>query len=140
MILPADLNKTDVLKGYFEQMNIDAIEAYLPDCITYQDFSKEEFTSRLKGVFNHFKESGDTCLIAVSGKCNGGCYKNHVGFCLVGNKSGNFTTLIIHEQDGILKDIKECANFKQGTVLCKLNIQFFIDDMTGWIIAGNARD
>lgn len=133
-------NKPEVLINYFEQMDIDAIETYLPDSITYQDFSKDEFIKRLKSVFKQFKKSDDTCLIAISGKCSGGCYKNHTGFCMVGNNSGNFITLIIYEQDGILKDLKECSNFKQDSVLCKLNKQYFIDDMTGWIIAGNSRD
>lgn len=136
MILPIDLNKTKELKTYFEQMDIDAIKAFLPDGITYQDFSKVEFINRLKTVFKKFKKHGDTYLIPILGKCNG-CYKNHSGFILAGNKSSNFITLIIYEQDGVIKDVKECANFKQETVLCKLNKQFFIDDMTGWIIAAS---
>lgn len=140
MIQPTSPNKTEALKNYFEQMDINAIEAFLPDDTTYQDYSKGEFINRLREIFNQFKEGGDTCLIAVSGKCSGGCYKNHKGFCLVGNQSANFIMLIICEQNGILKDVKECANFKQETVLCKLNEQLFIDDMTGWIIAGNSRD
>lgn len=133
-------NIPEELKTYFEQMDIDAIKAFLPDDNTYQDFSKGEFITRLKTVFKQFKKSGDTYLIAVSGKCSGNCYKNLSGFCFVGNISGNFITLIIYEQGGILKDVKECANFKQESVLSKLNKQFFIDDMTGWIIAGNSRD
>lgn len=139
MTSTTDSNKTNVLKSYFEQMDIEAIEAFLPDGITYQDLSKDEFINRLKTVFKQFKKRGDTYLIPILGKCNG-CYKNHSGFILAGNKSGNFITLIIYEQDGVIKDVKECANFKVETVLCKLNKQFFIDDMTGWIIAGNSRD
>jgi hypothetical protein len=132
MILPIDLNKTKELKTYFEQMDIEAIEAFLPDGITYQDFSKVEFINRLKGVFNKFKESGDTCLIALLGKCSGNCYPSKHGFCLVGNKSKNYMTLIIREQNGILEDVKECGNFLKDKKT-RLKEMFCIDEKTGFV-------
>ena len=54
---------------YISQMDIDMIDAILPDTMTYNDVSKKQFIIALNLLFNEFESYGDTHLIEFRGAC-----------------------------------------------------------------------
>lgn len=81
---------------------------------TYQDVNKEIFVSKLTGVFDRYKNEGDTHLETLTGVCtakdcsNKGCK----GISFVGNKSGITLDLIIKNKNGEVQDIFYCRSLQ----------------------------
>ena len=116
---------------YISQMDIDMIDAILPDTITYNDVSKKQFIIALDLLFNEFKSYGDTRLIQFRGVCQI-CKKGYPGFTYIGNHSKNFINIIIElpkrPYGNIdIADIYDCSSFKNNIGVLNLNKQLKIN-------------
>jgi hypothetical protein len=120
-------DQASAIRHFIEQMDIDMIEAFLDSNKTYQDMEKAKFLSKLERVFNIFKESGDTNLIAYQGRCNG-CYKDKMGYTFIGNYSFNYISIIVDSEKGTINDMFECSNFINTDQSLILNKKLYIDD------------
>ena len=89
------------------------LELLLDDSKTYQHTPKAFFLEKLELAFTEFRESLDTDLIAISGKCvNKDCPNNGCkGFSFVGNTSGQHLDLIFEETETDYSDICQCRDF-----------------------------
>lgn len=91
-------------------MDTEMLSIVLDDNRTYQEASKDAYLEKLNEVFEKFKAKGDTMLIPSSGFCgsdectNQGCK----GYSFFGNKSNNYTSLVIEEENGVVTDIYQC--------------------------------
>jgi hypothetical protein len=120
-------DQASAIRHFIEQMDIDMIEAFLDSNKTYQDMEKAKFLSKLERVFNIFKESGDTNLIAYQGRCNG-CYKDKMGYTFIGNYSFNYISIIVDSENGTINDMFECSDFLNKDQSLILNRKFYIDN------------
>jgi hypothetical protein len=120
-------DQASAIRHFIEQMDIDMIEAFLDSNKTYQDMEKAKFLSKLERVFNIFKESGDTNLIAYQGRCNG-CYKDKMGYTFIGNYSFNYISIIVDSEKGTINDMFECSDFLNKDQSLILNRKFYIDN------------
>lgn len=116
---------------YISQMDIEMIDAILPNNMTYNDVSKKHFIAALGMLFNEFRRHGDSHLIQFRGKCTF-CKKGYPGFTYVGNHSKNFINIIIEfpkrPYDNIdVADIYDCATFKNNIGVLNLNKQLKIN-------------
>ena len=116
---------------YISQMDIEMIDAILPNTMTYNDVSKKHFITALDVLFNEFKSYGDTHLIQFRGSCQS-CKKGYPGFTYIGSHSKNFINIIIEipkkENDNIdIADIYDCATFKNNLGVLNLNKQLKIN-------------
>ncbi len=118
--------QTEAIKYFIEKMDIDMIALILKDELTYQDFNKDIFISKMKILFYEFIESGDTLLISIPGQC-GTCYKDKSGYTFIGNKSFNYISILFDNDKGEIKDLFECSNFKRTDNTARLNKRLFID-------------
>ncbi len=96
---------------FITTMDIDMINTFLDDNLTYQDFEKCVFISKLQDTFDEFKKLGDTKFITHEGKCNS-CNKGCKGFSFIGDVTNNYMDIIVEASDGKIKDLYECADFK----------------------------
>ena len=120
-------DQASAIRHFIEQMDIDMIEAFLDSDKTYQDMEKAKFLSKLERVFNKFKESGDTNLIACLGRCNN-CYKDKLGYTFIGNYSFNYISIIVDTENGTINDMFECSDFLNKDQSLILNKKLYIDD------------
>jgi hypothetical protein len=120
-------SQASAIRHFIEQMDIEMIEAFLDSNKTYQDMEKAKFLSKLERVFNIFKESGDTNLIACQGRCNN-CYKDKLGYTFVGNYSFNYISIIVDSENGTINDMFECSDFLNKDQSLILNRKFYIDN------------
>ena len=120
-------DQASAIRHFIEQMDIDMIEAFLDSNKTYQDMEKAKFLSKLERVFNIFKESGDTNLIAYQGRCNN-CYKDKLGYTFIGNYSFNYISIIVDSENGTINDMFECSDFLNKDQSLILNKKLYIDD------------
>lgn len=116
---------------YISQMDVDMIDAILPDSMTYNDVSKKDFIAALGILFNEFKSYGDSHLIQFRGTCKI-CKKDYPGFTYIGNHSKNFINIIIEfpkrPYGNIdITDIYDCASFKNNLGILNLNKQLKIN-------------
>ena len=103
-------NQPDALVHFIKLMDIEMIELILEDDISYQNYPKAIFISKLQAAFDALKEVGDTELFAVHGSCNG-CNKCDTGVSFIGNVSGNYIDLIIQTKNDKIIDLFECTDF-----------------------------
>lgn len=103
-------NQTDAFIHFFKQMDIEMIDVLLDKDITYQNFEKPVFISKLQSAFDKFKDKGDTELFTIHGSCNS-CNKCDTGLSFVGNNSGNYIDLIMQIKDNKIVDLFECTDF-----------------------------
>ena len=127
--------QAEALIHFFKKMDIEMIDDILDNDITYQDFRKPFFISKLQIAFETFKKNGDTELISEPGRCNN-CNVCDSGFSFIGNNTGNFIDLIIQSENGKIVDLFECVEFlnadeiitkKERIHIDKLNIELFRD-------------
>lgn len=116
---------------YISQMDLDMIDAILPDSMTYNDVAKKDFIAALGMLFNEFKSYGDSHLIQFRGTCKI-CKKGYPGFTYIGNHSKNFINIIIEfpkrSYGNIdISDIYDCASFKNNLGILNLNKQLKIN-------------
>lgn len=116
---------------YISQMDIDMIDAILPNTLTYNDVSKKHFITALDLLFNEFKSYGDTHLIQFRGTCQS-CKKGYPGFTYIGNSSKNFINIIIEmpkkpHGNIDIADIYDCSTFKSKIGVLNLNKQLKIN-------------
>ncbi len=107
-------------------MDIDMIDAILDKDITYQNFEKPVFISKLQNAFDILKSNGDTELFIIHGSCNS-CNKCDTGLSFVGNNSGNYIDLIIQIKDDKIVDLFECTSFLNTDNNLKKNKRIDID-------------
>lgn len=121
---------TDAIKHFIEKMDIEMIDAFLDDDITYQDMEKYLFISKLQLAFISFASFGDTYLLSVEGMCNN-CDKTKSGFTFIGNNSHNYMSIIFDTKDNKIADLYECSDFKnkQGKVLRRRRIYIDNNDL-----------
>ncbi len=121
-------SQVKAIKYFFEQMDIEMIDAFLSDEYTYQNSEKKEFLYELSLVFEQFQEAGDAYLIAFEGTCNS-CIKGKFGYTFVGNVSHHYISIIFDIKDDKIVDLYNCASFKNriGNLELnkKLNINLF---------------
>ena len=117
----------EAIRFFIEKLDIEMIDAFLDDCKTYQDMQKRIFIAKLNRVFEKFKETGDTYLASYSGSCTS-CYKGKKGYTFVGNNSGNYLSIIIDSEKGVVNDMFECSSFANERIDIKLGVKFYIDD------------
>jgi hypothetical protein len=112
------------------------IDHILDNEITYQDFRKPFFISKLQIAFETFKINGDSELISKPGRCNN-CNVCDSGFSFIGDNTGNFIDLIIKTENGKILDLFECVEFlnvdeliekKQRIYIDRLNLNLFNED------------
>lgn len=124
-----------------ERMDLQGLRDFLPNDIVLQEYDKEEFLTRIKRCFDELKDNGNDCLVAVPGRCSGGCKEYREGYCFVGNYNQHYMPLIIEVQSGVLKDIHDCTRFECFTKLVRLNCSVCIDpDHELTILANNNHD
>lgn len=116
---------------YISQMDIEMIDAILPNTMTYNDVSKKHFIIALDMLFNEFKSYGDTHLIQFMGTCQS-CKKGYPGYTYIGNNSKNFINIIIEMPKKPyanidIADIYDCSKFKFKLGVLNLNKQLKIN-------------
>lgn len=121
-------NQTEAITYFITQMDLEMIDAFLDAKKTYQDMEMVVFISKLKKVFQLFKESGDSTLIPFPGQCNS-CCKDKRGFTFVGNYSLNYISIIVDTENGFINDMFECSDFINNDKSLILNTKFYIDDI-----------
>lgn len=126
----------DKIKNAIAKMDVNSLTNLLPDNLKYHDLEKSIFIERLRTAFNQFREMGDSHLIPIEGKCVG-CYNSKIGYCFVGNNTGNYMQIVIREEYGILEDIRECGNFIKLNDDIELNEMICIDEQTILISLAN---
>jgi hypothetical protein len=120
--------QSEAVLHFFQELDIDMLDAILDSNRTYQDFKKEVFIAKPTQSFNEFMDAGDTCLEMYPGHCNSkSCNFNSKGIRFIGNHSKNFMDLIIDIQNGAVKDIYECSFFKCMVDFELLNNRIEID-------------
>jgi hypothetical protein len=122
-------NQALAIKYFFERMDIEMIDAFLSDELTYQDVDKKTFIFELSTVFDRFIDSGDSYLIAFEGACNS-CIKGKFGYTFVGNKSSNYISIIFDIKDHKIIDLYDCTDFKIRIGNLELNQKFSINFFT----------
>lgn len=126
---------------YISQMDIEMIDAVLPNTMTYNDVSKKHFIAALGMLFNEFISYGDSYLIQFRGKCSY-CKKGYPGFTYIGNNSKNYINIIIEfpkKPSGNIDvaNIYDCTYFKNNLGVLnlnkqlKLNTDFYKNDVYG---------
>jgi hypothetical protein len=125
-IVPELNSQVKAIKYFFERMDIEMIDAFLSDELTYQDVDKKTFIFELSTVFDRFIDSGDLYLIAFEGACNS-CIKGKFGYTFVGNKSSNYISIIFDIKDDKIVDLYDCTKFKIRIGDLELNQKFSID-------------
>ena len=119
-------NQSEAIIHFIKTMDIEMIDSFLDNDRKYQEFEKYLFISKLQDAFEQFKNFGDTKFIAHAGECNS-CNKGCKGFSFIGNMTNNYMDIIVESADGKIKDLYECANFKnENTALIK-NKRIYID-------------
>lgn len=103
-------NQVQAIKHFIEKMDIEMIDAFLENDITYQNFEKSIFISKLQDVFEKFQNLGDTHLIATEGSCNK-CDKSRTGYLFVGNISECYMNLIFETSNDTVDNLFECNSF-----------------------------
>ncbi len=103
---------------FIQKMDIEMIDAFLDDNLTYQNFEKCIFISKLQNVFDQFKNAGDTELIMHEGMC-GDCNKGCKVYSFIGNVSNNYMDLFIQTDEGKITDMYECAACKNDKPVLK---------------------
>lgn len=99
----------DALVYYMETMDIDKINEVL-DNQKYSHKAKPEFIKSLNGVFEVFKDAGNTSLQAVSGVCKG-CNFGCKGYSFIGNNDNSHLDLAFEFENDRIKDMCDCSNF-----------------------------
>lgn len=102
--------QSEAIIYFMKEMDLEMLDAFLDNGISYQDMEKSLFLSKLQEVFMQFKSSGDSKLEAHAGKCMG-CNKGCNGFSFVGNYSKNYINMIVDVKAGRVKDLYQCFNF-----------------------------
>lgn len=120
-------NQVEAIVHFIKEMDIEMIDAFLDDRITYQNMKKYLFVSKLQSAFKEFQSSGDVKLASHPGNCNG-CNKACSGFSFLGNHSRNYMDLVVVSEGGRIKDLYECANFKISGRALKKKERIMIDD------------
>jgi hypothetical protein len=127
--------QAEALIHFFKKMDIEMIGDILDNDMTYQDFRKPFFISKLQIAFETFKKNGDTELISKPGRCNN-CNLCDSGCSFIGNNTGNFIDLIIQSENGKIVDLFECVEFlnedetitkKERIHIDKLNFDLLLD-------------
>lgn len=108
-------------------MNIAGLKVLIPETINFQDLPKERFFDLLEETFVQFKKNGDTELIPHSGCC-GECIEGCPGISFVGNKTRNYLDIIFVEENGELKELTECSQFKMADSSVQKKDRIYIDD------------
>ena len=96
-----------------KRMDVEMLNSFLDDSMTYQEASKDVFLEKIKDVFLRLKDLNDRNLKHYSGKCiskkcnNTGCN----GYRFQGNVSKVYLDLIIKESDERIQDIFHCYDF-----------------------------
>ena len=108
----------DTLVNYIERMDIEKINEIL-DNQKYSHKTKPEFIKLLKGVFDVFKEAGNTRLQAEQGVCKG-CNFGCKGYSFIGVNDNSHLDLAFEFEKDRIKDMCDCSNFatsagKKGT-------------------------
>ena len=105
--------QADAVLYFLQCLDINMVDLLLEENRTYQNFEKPLFIKKLDIALDEFIEAGDTFLNRYLGACNSeSCNYKCKGFSFVGNNSSNYFDLIFDVQDGVVKDIYECINFK----------------------------
>lgn len=99
----------DALVYHMEMMDIDKINEVL-DNQKYSHKAKPEFIKLLKGVFEVFKDAGNTSLHAVSGVCKG-CNFGCKGYSFIGTNDNSHLDLAFEFENDRIKDMCDCSNF-----------------------------
>lgn len=120
-------NQTDAIVHFIQTMDIEMINAFLDDSLTYQDFEKYLFVSKLQEAFEIFKSSGDTKLNCHHGVCEG-CNEGCNGFSFIGNLSNDYLDMVVETADGKIKDLYECSSFRNTDTTLIKNERIYIDD------------
>jgi len=116
---------------YISEMDIEMLDAILPNTITYNDVSKKNFIAALGMLFNEFRSYGDSHLIQFKGACKI-CKKGYPGFTFIGNNSKNFVNIIIEFPKNAsgnfdIVDIFDCSSFRNYVGVLNVNKQLFIN-------------
>ena len=120
-------NQIEAIQHFIKNMDIEMIDAFLDNDLTYQDFKKNIFINKLSKSFEVFKIDGDTTLSSYIGACNV-CDKTKTGYTFIGNKTHNYMSIIFDTADGKIKDLYECSDYKNKKNGLILNKRIFIND------------
>ena len=101
---------------YFQTMDIEMLRLHLKDEYSYQNTTKEIFLDKLQGVFEDYKNSGETILLMRKGECISessvckNCGKS--GYRFIGNNKGVYIDFIFEIEGDDIKDIYDCSTFE----------------------------
>jgi hypothetical protein len=129
-IQPSFQTHSDVVRYYIQTMDTDMLYFVLNNDITYQDMPRNEFILKLERAIEKFKAKGDTFLNAIEGRC-GQCSKEKTGFLFVGNNSKMYMNLLFDLENGEIKDLYECSNFKTNYDRSNFTKRLWIDNIFG---------
>jgi len=101
----------DALLYFFGKMDIDMISTLLDDKLTYQDYSKSQFVTKLDDLMFTLYQKGDFQLYIERGECYG-CNCGRSGFTFIGNRTRSFIDLVFEvDAESNVTDIYECEEF-----------------------------
>ena len=115
---------------FIEKMNIQKLDELLLEH-HYASMRKPKFLNELKGVFQEFKDGGDTVLYASQGVCQG-CKVGCPGYTFLSNNSRNYMDLVVVSENDKVTDIYECNQFNNDRYVKSMlgkRIKFYNDDM-----------
>ena len=115
------------IRHFIEKMDIEMIDSFLDNDITYQEMEKYLFISKLQQAFKTFAGFGDTHLLSVEGSCNA-CDSTKSGFTFFGNNSHNYMSIIFDTKNKKIIDLYECSDFKNRQGKLYLKNRIHIDD------------
>ncbi len=106
------MNKKETILKYFCELDIDGLGMVLDDSRTFFGVRKDVFLKKLGGVFEKFREAGDTELLIYEGECGlKSCNFGSKGYCFMGNHSGRYINLIFFGSEDDVTDIYKCTEF-----------------------------
>ncbi|MEJ7823722.1 MAG: hypothetical protein WKF85_15475 [Chitinophagaceae bacterium] len=116
----------EAILHFIKTMDIEMINNFLDDNLTYQEFEKYMFISKLQNAFEQFRNFGDTKFITHAGECNT-CNKGCKGISFIGNTTNNYMDIIVESAEGRIKDLYECADFKNENTTLTKNKRIYIN-------------
>ena len=126
---PAIQTQVDQFLHAFRNLDLLMIDLLLDEHLTYQDFPKPVFLQKLGIAFRNFRENGNSQLLCFPSHCGNGCGvgPGKSGFLFVGDSSPQYLTLIIHSEEGKIRDLFECNNMAARRIVPRCDERIWID-------------
>lgn len=123
-------NNLEKILSAFASLSIEELSENLNNHYTYQDASKDVFINAVSGIFNRFKEAGDTELLIYDGICKALWCRNKfkTGYRFIGDHTGNSLELIfaLNDKGDDVVDIFQCNLFETNSPSPQVGKPFYV--------------